>query len=87
MAVKRVRAAITGLQDERNRLGWSPIVPALEKRIREALATPGRPGNAQDRCFGLASILRISGPFVALSVVAIVPPPLHQQGQLVGVAT
>jgi hypothetical protein len=26
------------------RLGRPPIAPALEKRIREALATPGRPG-------------------------------------------
>jgi hypothetical protein len=25
-------------------LGRPPIAPALEKRIREALATPGRPG-------------------------------------------
>jgi hypothetical protein len=27
-----------------NRLGWSPTAPTVEKRIREALATPGRPG-------------------------------------------
>jgi hypothetical protein len=27
-----------------NALGVLPIAPALEKRIREALATPGRPG-------------------------------------------
>ena len=30
MAVKRVRAAVTGLQDERNRLGWRPVASALE---------------------------------------------------------
>jgi hypothetical protein len=38
------RTAPTGVRDEGNRLGWPPIAPALEKRIREALATPGRPG-------------------------------------------
>jgi hypothetical protein len=38
------RTALTGVRDEGNRLGWPPIAPALEKRIREALATPGRPG-------------------------------------------
>jgi len=36
------RTALTGVRDEGNRLGWPPIAPALEKRIREALATPGR---------------------------------------------
>jgi len=30
MAVKRVRAAVTGLRDERNRLGWPPIASARE---------------------------------------------------------
>jgi hypothetical protein len=30
MAVKRVRAAVTGLQDERNRLGWRAVASALE---------------------------------------------------------
>jgi hypothetical protein len=30
MAVKRVRAAVTGLQDERNRRGWRPGASALE---------------------------------------------------------
>jgi hypothetical protein len=30
MAVKRVRAAVAGLQDERNRLGWRPVASALE---------------------------------------------------------
>jgi hypothetical protein len=38
------RAALTRVRDEGKRLGWRPIVPALEKRIREALETPGRPG-------------------------------------------
>ena len=41
MAVKRVRAAVTGLQDERDRLGWRPVASALENgRWR----LPGRPG-------------------------------------------
>jgi hypothetical protein len=38
-----VRAGLTRLRDAGKRLGWPPIAPALEKRIREALATPGRP--------------------------------------------
>jgi hypothetical protein len=71
MAVKRVRAAVTGLQDERNRLGWPPIAPALEKRIREALATRGRPGIRviADR-FGVnpSTVQRISRPFAGASV-------------------
>ena len=44
MAAERVRTALTGLRDEENRLGWPPIASALEKRIHEALATPGWPG-------------------------------------------
>src|SRR5262245_23786585 len=66
MAVKRVRAAVTGLQDERNRLGWPPIAPALEKRIREALATRGRPGiRVIAKQFGVnpGTVQRISHPF------------------------
>src|SRR5215813_5092614 len=66
MAVKRVRAAVTGLQDERNRLGWPPIAPALEKRIREALATRGRPGiRVIAKQFGVnpGTVQRISRPF------------------------
>jgi hypothetical protein len=76
MAVKRVRAAVTGLQDERNRLGWPPIAPALEKRIREALATPGRPGVrkiAARSGVNPGTVQRISRPFVASSVVALIP--------------
>ncbi len=41
------RTAPTGVRDEGNRLGWIPIAPDLEKRICEALATPGRPGVRQ----------------------------------------
>ena len=72
MAVKRVRAAVTGLQDERNCLGWPPIAPALEKRIREALATRGRAGIRviADR-FGVnpSTVQRISRPFEDVGVV------------------
>jgi hypothetical protein len=45
MAAERARAGLTRLQDEKKRLGWPPIAPVLEKRIHEALATPGRPGD------------------------------------------
>jgi hypothetical protein len=44
MAAKRVRAALTRVRDEGKRLGWPPIAPALEKRIRDALTPHGRPG-------------------------------------------
>src|SRR5262245_43047412 len=44
MIQERLRAGLTRLRDAGKRLGWPPIAPALEKRIREALATPGRPG-------------------------------------------
>jgi hypothetical protein len=44
MAAKRVRAALTRVRHEGKRLGWPLRAPALEKRIHEALATPGRPG-------------------------------------------
>jgi hypothetical protein len=60
MAVKRVRTAVTGLQDERNRLGWPPT-----------LATRGRPGIRviADR-FGVnpSTVQRISRPFAGASV-------------------
>jgi hypothetical protein len=75
MAVKRVRAAVTGLQDERNRLGWPPIVAALEKRIREALATPGRPGvRVIAKRFGVdpGTVQQISGPFDRVGVGVVV---------------
>ena len=70
------RTALTGVRDEGNRLGWPPIAPALEKRILEALATPGRPGVRKIAArFGVnpETVQRISRPFVALSVVSIVP--------------
>jgi hypothetical protein len=54
MIQERLRAGLTRLRDAGKRLGWPPIAPALEKRIREALATPVRP---VVRPLGLASIL------------------------------
>jgi len=44
MIQERVRAGLARARSEGKRLGRPPIAPALEKRIREALATPGRPG-------------------------------------------
>ena len=57
-------------------LGRSPIALTLEKRILEAPATPGRPGVRKIAArFGVnpETVQRISRPFVALNVVAIVP--------------
>src|SRR5262245_58080497 len=44
MIAERVRAGLARARGEGKRLGRPPIAPSLEKRIREALATPGRPG-------------------------------------------
>jgi DNA invertase Pin-like site-specific DNA recombinase len=44
MIAERVRAGLARARSEGKRLGRPPIAPTLEKRIREALATPGRPG-------------------------------------------
>jgi hypothetical protein len=44
MAADRVRAWLTRARSEGKRLGRPPIAPALEKRIHDALTTPGRPG-------------------------------------------
>jgi DNA invertase Pin-like site-specific DNA recombinase len=43
MIAERVRAGLARARREGKRLGRPPIAPTLEKRIREALATPGRP--------------------------------------------
>jgi hypothetical protein len=51
---------------EGKRLGRPPIAPALEKRIRGALATPGRPGvRVIAKQFGVnpGTVQRISRPF------------------------
>jgi hypothetical protein len=76
MAAKRLRAAPTRLARALFWLGRSPIALTLEKRILEAPATPGRPGVRKIAArFGVnpETVQRISRPFVALSVVAIVP--------------
>jgi hypothetical protein len=44
MIAERVRAGLARARSEGKRLGRPPIGLALEKRIREALAAPGRPG-------------------------------------------
>jgi DNA invertase Pin-like site-specific DNA recombinase len=44
MIAERVRAGLARARGEGKRLGRPPIAAALEKRIRQALATPGRPG-------------------------------------------
>jgi hypothetical protein len=73
MIAERVRAGLARARSEGKRLGRPPIAPALEKRIREALATPGRPGvRVIAKRFGVdpGTVQRISHPFVAPNVVA-----------------
>ena len=70
-----VNAGLARARGEGKRLGRPPIAPALEKRIREALATPGRPGvRVIAKRFGVnpGTVQRINRPFVASSVVAAV---------------
>jgi hypothetical protein len=62
------RAELARARDEGKRLGRPPIAPELERRIREALAKPGRPGECarslsgsgltRARCKGLAALSR-----------------------------
>src|SRR5207302_1520911 len=57
---------------ERKRLGRPPIAPAGEKRIREPLATPGRPGvRVIAKRFGVdpGTVQRISRPFDGVGIV------------------
>jgi hypothetical protein len=66
MIAERVRAGLARARGEGKRLGRPPIAPALEKRIREALATPGRPGCPRHRqtvWFNPGTVQRISRPF------------------------
>ena len=56
--------------------GRSPVASGLEKRIRDALTTPGRPGMRKIAArFGVypGTVQRISRPFVAPSVAAVIP--------------
>ncbi|MGH8733077.1 MAG: recombinase family protein [Burkholderiales bacterium] len=71
MIQERVRAGLARARSEGKRLGRPPIAPALEKRIREALATPGRPGiRVIAQRFGVnpSTVQRISRPFDGASV-------------------
>jgi DNA invertase Pin-like site-specific DNA recombinase len=71
MIQERVRAGLTRLRDAGKRLGRPPIASALEKRIREALATPGRPGvRVIAKQFGVdpGTVQRVSHPFAGASV-------------------
>jgi hypothetical protein len=72
MIQQRLRAGLTRLRDALFWLGWPPIAAALEKRIREALATPGRPGvRVIAKRFGVdpGTVQQISGPFDRVGVV------------------
>src|SRR6476469_8031998 len=71
MIAERVRAGLARARSEGKRLGRPPIASALEKRIREALATPGRPGiRVIAEGFGVnpSTVQRISRPFDGASV-------------------
>ena len=71
MIQERVRAGLRRARSEGKRLGRPPIAPELEKRIREALDKPGRPGvrKIAER-FGVdpGTVQRISRPFEGESV-------------------
>ena len=76
MVQERVRAGLARARGEGKRLGRPPIAPALEKRIREALATPGRPGvRVIAKRFGVnpGTVQRISRPFDRVGVVVDFP--------------
>ena len=63
---ERAMIGLARARGEGKRLGRPPIVPALEKRIRDALATPGRPGvRVIAKQFGVnpGTVQRISRPF------------------------
>jgi DNA invertase Pin-like site-specific DNA recombinase len=67
MIAERVRVGLARARGEGKRLGRPPpIAPALEKRIREALATPERAGvRVIAKQFGVdpGTVQRISRPF------------------------
>ncbi len=68
---ERVRAGLARAKSEGKRLGRPPIAPELEKRIREALDKPDRPGVRKiAEQFGVdpGTVQRISRPFVERSV-------------------
>jgi hypothetical protein len=64
MIAERARAGLARARGEA--IGRPPMALALEKRIREALATPGRPGvRVIAKQFGVnpGTVQRISRPF------------------------
>jgi DNA invertase Pin-like site-specific DNA recombinase len=71
---ERVRAGLARARSEGKRLGRPQIAPELEKRIRKALATPGRPGvRVIAKRFGVdpGTVQRISRPFEGASAVVV----------------
>ena len=81
MIQERVRAGLARARSEGKRLGRPPIAPALEKRIREALATPGRPGiRVIAERFGVnpSTVQRISRPFDGASVATQLNRPRYR---------
>src|SRR5262249_17730277 len=70
---ERVRAGLARARSEGKRLGRPPIAPSLERRIREALAIPGRPSvRVIAKRFGVdpGTVQRISRPLAGASVVS-----------------
>jgi DNA invertase Pin-like site-specific DNA recombinase len=68
---ERVRAGLARAKSEGKRFGRPPIAAMLEKRIRETLATPGRPGIrviAERFSVNPSTVQRISRPFDGASV-------------------
>src|SRR6187397_1931214 len=71
MIQERVRAGLARAKSEGKRLGRPQIAAELEKRIREALATPGRPGIrviAERFAVNPSTVQRVSRPFDGASV-------------------
>src|SRR5258705_9809588 len=65
---ERVRAGLARARSEGKRLGRPPIAPALEAKIKAALAKPNRPGGRKiAEQFGVnpGTVQRISRPFEA----------------------
>jgi len=76
MIAERVRAGLARARSEGKRLGRPPIAPTLEKRIREALAKPGRSGvRVIAKQFGVnpSTVQKISRPFAREGASAVAP--------------
>jgi DNA invertase Pin-like site-specific DNA recombinase len=73
MIQERVRAGLARAKSEGKRLGRPPIDPTLEKRIRQALAAPDRPGVRKIAArfrVNPGTVQRISLPFEASAVAS-----------------